>query len=165
MPHNGGVNMVKGRPPKAPELRIADGTHRKHRHGDIEAYGAEVLITKLPKAPDNKGQVFLDCWKHYAQRLIEVGQLSQRDLKPLEALCDAHQDESDAREALRQDGPYFATMQGISRHPAWNTIENLRKFIQAAQINYGFSPVGRSKVPPTVQGKKQSSLQSLNRKA
>jgi P27 family predicted phage terminase small subunit len=157
--------MARGRPPKPPELRIADGTHRKDRHGDIESFGAEVLLSSIPKCPDRKGPVFKSCWRHYAERLIQVGQLCARDIKPLEALCDAHQDESDAREIMSQQGAYFETMSGLSRHPAWNTIEKLRKFIQDAQINLGFSPAGRSKVPPTVQGAKKSSLQSLNRKA
>lgn len=158
--------MARGRPPKPPELRIADGTHRKDRHGAIEAYGAEVLLKVVPDVPKSKGAVFKKCWREYCERLIQVGQFSARDIKPLESLCDAHQDEADTRVVLRQQGEYFATMEGIKRHPAWGTLEKLRKFIQDAQLNFGFSPAGRAKVPATVQsGKKATGLQSLNRKA
>lgn len=158
--------MARGRPPKPPELRIADGTHRKDRHGAIEAYGAEVLLKGVPDVPKSKGAVFKKCWREYCERLIQVGQFSARDIKPLESLCDAHQDEADTRVVLRQQGEYFATMEGIKRHPAWGTLEKLRKFIQDAQLNFGFSPAGRAKVPATVQsGKKSTGLQSLNRKA
>lgn len=157
--------MARGRPPKAPELRIADGTHRNTRHGAIEAYGAEVLLTAVPEAPKSKGAVFKKCWKEYCERLMQVGQFSARDIKPLEALCDAHQDEFNARDIMAQQGEYFETMNGMARHPAWGTLEKTRKFIQDAQLNFGFSPVGRAKVPPTIQGGKKTSLQSLNRKA
>lgn len=157
--------MARGRPPKAPELRIAGGTHRKDRHGAIEAYGAEVLLTAVPAVPKSKGAVFKKCWKEYCERLIQVGQFSARDIKPLEALCDAHQDEANARATMADEGEYFPTMAGIGRHPAWVTLEKTRKFIQDAQLNFGFSPVGRAKVPPTIQGGKKTALQSLNRKA
>lgn len=158
--------MARGRPPKAPELRIADGTHRKDRHGAIQAYGAEVLLNTVPEVPRSKGAVFKKCWREYCERLIQVGQFSARDIKPLESLCDAHQDEADTRLILKVQGEYFPTMAGIARHPAWATLEKLRKFIQDAQLNFGFSPAGRAKVPATVQsGKKSTGLQSLNRKA
>lgn len=152
------------RHPKAPSLRIADGTHRKGVHGPKEAYGAETVLTELPRAPAKKKAEFTRRWKQYAGELLAVGVLTARDLPALEALCDAHQDEADARADIQKNGDYFPTMSGMARHPGFVTMEKARAFIQQAQMNLGFSPMGRAKVPPALGNTKSSKVQGMNRK-
>ena len=154
-----------GRPPKAPTIRIADGTHRKDRHGPAETLGAETLISEAPKPPSKRRAVFNRWWKHYSEEMVRVGVLTSRDLAALEMLCDARQDESDARDAIKRDGDYFPTMSGMARHPAFTTLEKARAFVHQAQQAMGFSPVGRFKVPPVVGVAKSNKVQGLNRKA
>lgn len=154
-----------GRPPKAPELRIADGTHRKDRHGSKEQYGAETVIDKVPRCPDNKGEEFAKRWKRYCGEMLRVGVLTSRDLDAIEQLCDAHEDQARAQAALIRDGDFIPTQTGFARHPAMLTIEKARIFIMQAQINLGFSPSGRIKVPPKVAAiTKSNKVAGLNRK-
>ena len=153
------------RHPKAPSLRIADGTHRKGVHGPKEAYGAETVLTELPKPPAKKRAEFVRRWKQYGEQMLSVGVLTARDLPALEQLCDAHQDEFDARQDIQTNGQYFPTMGGgIARHSGFVTMEKARAFIQQAQMNLGFSPMGRAKVPPAVGNAKSSKVQGMNRK-
>ena len=152
------------RHPKAPSLRIADGTHRNGVHGPKEAYGSETLLTEVPKPPAKKKTEFVRRWKQYGGEMLQVGVLTARDLPALEALCDAHQDEADARADIARNGDYFPTMSGMARHPAFVTMEKARAFIQQAQMNLGFSPMGRAKVPPATGITKSSKVQGMNRK-
>ena len=157
---------ARGRPPKAPELRIADGTHRKDRHGSKEQYGAETVIEKVPKCPESKGEEFARRWKRYCGEMLRVGVLTSRDLDAIEQLCDAHEDQARAQFALRQDGDFVSTQGGgVARHPAMLTVEKARIYILQAQINLGFSPSGRVKVPPKVSAiTKSNKVAGLNRK-
>jgi len=140
---------MAGRPPKPPALRIADGTHRKDRHGDKNAYGAERYLDKAPKCPEGKQPTFRKWWKHYCEALCNVGQLTERDLAAIEQLCDAHQEVFDAETAIRQDGGrYIATPFGITSHPAVKTLLLSRKQIQTAHAALGFGGSGRCKLPP-----------------
>jgi len=155
-----------GRPPKPPQLRIHDGTHRDDRHGPRAAIGVEKVLTVCPRPTAKKRVVFVKWWKHYCAELITVGVLTARDLAAVETLCDAHQDEADARQALsRAEEQYMPTMSGgLARHPAFITMENARRVVVTMQVNLGFSPVGRNKVPPTAVSDK-SKVQGMNRKA
>lgn len=157
---------TRGRPPKAPQLRIADGTHRKHRHGSKEQYGAETVIEKVPKVPDNKSEVFSRYWKRYCQDMLRVGVLTSRDLSAIEQLCDAHDDQDRAQQAIARDGDYVTTQGGgVQRHPGMLTIEKARLFIMQAQVALGFTPIGRVKVPPKVAASvKSNKVAGLDRK-
>lgn len=154
-----------GRPPKPPELRIADGTHRADRHGDKNAYGSESYIDSMPKCPDGKQPTFRKWWRHYCLAMIKVGQLTERDTSAIEQLCDAHQEVFDAEKELSEAGRYRETPFGISAHPALKTLLLSRKQIQTAQINLGFGAVGRSKVPPRNTTDPKKGVSGLKRKA
>lgn len=155
-----------GRPPKAPQLRIADGTHRKDRHGSKEQYGAEQVIEKVPRCPEGKGEEFARRWKFYCAEMLRVGVLTTRDLPSIEQLCDAHEDQARAQRDLEREGGYIVTQGGgVARHPGMLTIEKARVYILQAQINLGFSPSGRVKVPPKIAAAvKSNKVAGLDRK-
>ncbi len=140
---------MKGRPPKAPELRIADGTHRRDRHGDKDAFGKEQYLESVPACPSGKKPTFRKHWRRYCEALIAVGQLTTRDIPAIEELCEAHQECFEAESSIKSAGArYVETPFGISAHPAVGTILKVRKLIHGMQIALGFTAVGRSKVPP-----------------
>lgn len=135
------------RTPKPPSIHIAAGTHRADRHGDPETLGSDVRITELPKPEKGACAEFKKRWSEYGKRMIQAGTLTERDLPALEALCAAHVELKDAFEVLKSEGRYVVGMQGVVRHPAMTSMEKARAFIRLAQIDLGFSPVGRAKVP------------------
>lgn len=152
----------------APQLRIAKGTHRKDRHGEKAAVGAEQLLAAVPKCPAGKGKEFQKWWKHYCGEMVTTGTLTARDLAPLEMLCDAHQELARAHQVLSEaeaDGiDYVPTMGGgMAKHPVFNVIATCRRQIAAYQVNLGFTPTGRSRVPPSITTDK-AKVQSMKRR-
>ena len=159
----------QGRKPKPPQLRIADGTHRNDRHGQKKAVGSEKVLNEVPKPPTGKGKNFQKWWKHYAGEMLATGTLTARDIAPLEVLCDAQEELAAAMQTMDQaeiDGMlYLPTMGGaMVKHPVFTVISSLRKTILTYQLNLGFTPTGRSKVPPSVVTDKSSKVQGMNRK-
>lgn len=161
------MRQKSGRPPKPPELRLASGTHRNHRHGPRDAIGTETVLTKVPRIPDkSKRPEFRLRWKQYCSCLIDVGRLTIRDLPAIEGICDAHQDYFDAQEKLKNPADqYLKTANGLVRHPAFTTLERCRKFIADEQPNLGFGPSGRTRFPPVKAAGPSNQIQTLNRKA
>lgn len=156
----------RGRPPKPPELRIADGTHIKLRHGPAFAIGAEKKLTAIPKVPNNKGKEFKTHWRVYCDGLLGAGVLSERDIPVITQLCDVHQLLADTLEILGDaDQHYITDDHGIKRHPALTTVERCRNYIASQHLILGFGPSGRAKVPPMVDGAKSTGVQTMNRKA
>lgn len=159
----------QGRPPTPPQIRIAKGTHRDDRHGSKAAIGAEKLLDSVPKVPSGKGEAFKRWWKHYASEMLAAGTLTARDVAPLEMLCDAHQLLADAQvkhdDAERNGELYMPTITGaIAKHPVFQVIAQASKTIAMYQINMGFTPTGRSKVPPANVQSQRNSVSGMNRK-
>ena len=160
------MKQKTGRPPKPPELRLANGTHRNHRHGPRDAIGTETVLSKVPHIPDkSKRPEFRRRWKQYCSCLIAVGRLTSRDLPVIEGICDAHQHYFDAQEHLKDPAKwYIETASGLARHPAFVTLDRCRKFIADEQPNLGFGPSGRARFPPMVAAGQTSQIQTMNRR-
>ena len=157
----------QGRRPKPPQVRIFSGAHRNDRHGSKDAVGSERVLSELPDPPRGKRAEFKKRWQEYGSEMARIGILTARDLPALELLCDAHQQAAEAEESLEEAGdPYLPTMGGgLQRHPAFTTLREARSLIQKMQLNLGFSPVGRSSVPPTVETGKTKGVQNISRRS
>jgi phage terminase small subunit len=105
--------------PTPPQLRVANGTHRKDLHGSATAIKSEPVLIKVPPVPRGKRAEFKRRWKFVCQQLVNVGILTGRDVFGVEQLCDAYQEVYDAEQRIKKDGLYMRGRQaGLVLHPA-----------------------------------------------
>lgn len=112
--------MVRGPKPKAIALHIADGTLRKHRHGDPKSRAETPAPEgKLPARPASLKGDAKTFWDKHIVPLEPLGVLTKVDLPLLEALCETY---ALYRLALKQ-ARQFPLMQDARM--AWKTYADL----------------------------------------
>lgn len=170
-----GVNSMPdkktGGQPKPPQLHIIQGTFREDRHGSRDAVMSEEVLKRVPTAPAMSSDVFKRWWKSYCDDLIQVGVLTQRDLKAVQMLCDAHEQmekASDIRDEAERNGMlYYLNDSGnYVKHPALAEINALRTVIQKYQKELGMTPTARLRITPKIPDqskKKNGGVQSMSR--
>lgn len=133
-------------PPRKPQaLKKAAGTYREDRHGG----GLEVPVEK-PKTPDHLDAISRETFDRLANRLEQLGVVSDLDAISLEMLAEAWEDYKAARAIIKKLGVTYEseTATGTIRRPnpevaimqeAWNRVY---KLIQ----HFGLTPSSRARV-------------------
>lgn len=159
-----------GGQPKPPQLHIIQGTFREDRHGSKDAVLSEQVLSKVPAPPPMVSAVFKRWWKSYCEDLIQVGVLTQRDLKAVHMLCDAHEQfelACEIRDEATRNGTLYSYNDSGNpvKHPVLAEILSLRPIIQKYQKELGMTPTARLRITPRIpdQKTKKPAVQSMNR--
>jgi len=129
--------------PKAPQLKVVDGTFRKDR----DSHGAAVEMG-LPDCPVWLPKNAKKYWKKIGPELAKSGLIAKVDSAMFSAHCDSVGKFEEVTRLLAElDDCLEKTPQGFTVQSAMFTVRNkLWDQVKSSAQEFGLSPVARSKV-------------------
>ena len=136
--------MVAGRKRIPTAVKIAEGTHRKDRHGIASAEPGNA-IQGTPEAPSGLGESALVVWGQVLPLIVEAGYLSDLDLHSFERFCLLHDELKDCERVIDEDGAYHVLESGsIQQHPAVNRKMKILDLIRRYETDFWLTPTARA---------------------
>lgn len=145
-----------GRRPTPVELKVARGTDRKDRDGDVANRPKGATLSVIPDPPESLGEIGRARWEETCRRLTTMGVLEDRYLQAVEAYCLAYDALAAANAVIAKEGMYYAvgTNGAVAKHPAATEAKNARDEIRRYQVEFGFTPSAAGSVKSKTADKK-----------
>lgn len=145
----------RGRPRKPTEIKIADGTYRKHRDKGRGKEVKQQALEGIPDPPEHLGETGRVKWIEAASWLLQCGILEPRYLHSLLLYGEAWDRKERAENAVREQGEYLTTFTGgMQKHPAMNVIREAFDQIHKLHGQFGFTPSASASIHQIQQTKK-----------
>lgn len=145
----------RGPKPRPVELKVADGTYRADRDGEISDLPKVSPIGSVPQPPAELGSVGAGIWTEKAPKLMEAGLLTPLDIAALTTYCRAHDEIAKCDEMVAEHGELIATKDSMKGNPAvgwrFQWLEVKRRY----EAEFGMTPSARSSIKvekPKTQG-------------
>jgi P27 family predicted phage terminase small subunit len=131
-------------PRKPVNAHLLQGTFREDRQPKAKGE----FILEIPPAPESLSAYAREEWVQLAPRAVELGTLTEADLRAFALLCETLATEREAREIISKDGITLPTGgDGKKGHPAIRILETARTQAMRLFDAFGLTPKGRQHVP------------------
>ncbi len=136
---------MRGRRPKPTTLKVITGNPGKRPLPASEPKPPPAL--KLPEPPLDLGDDALAEWKRVTPRLLELGLVTEVDLAPLAAYCQAYGRWVDAEAQLENEGLTLTTSKGnVIQNPLLGIANKARNDMVRFAAEFGMTPSARTRV-------------------
>lgn len=134
----------RGPMPEPNALRLAKGTYRKDKHGDIDKE-LKPDINPLPKPPSSLGVKGKAVWKRVGETLVKLNLLSENDYETFQLYCETYDFENRIAIQIAKEGDFVKSSKGnMIAHPGIRLIrECLRDRARYARL-FGMNPSDRT---------------------
>jgi len=134
----------RGPMPEPNALRLAKGTYRKDKHGDIDKE-LKPDIVPLIKPPSSLGVKGRSVWNRVGETLVKLNLLSVNDYETFQLYCETYDFEHDMQIQIAKDGHFVKTKTGaLLVHPGVRLLrECLRDRARLARL-FGMNPSDRT---------------------
>lgn len=128
------------RKPTAMLERIGNPNVARQRAGEPDR------IPELPPKPE-LSKVAAEAWERYEPMLSATGVLSKTDGLALEVLVETYAEWHRAKEAVKDEGPYYLTPTGQRKpHPAVRQRAEARRDLCRMLREFGLTPASRAEI-------------------
>ena len=103
-----------------------------------------VRLTVAPQPPTYLTDAAKAEWRRVAPACVELGVLTQTDLRALELLCSALAQEAELVAALSRDGPTVGGVGTTKANPAGRLLCETRAHALRLMSEFGLTPKGRN---------------------
>jgi len=149
--------MGKRGPRKEPAVvKLARGTFRSDRDGDIGQAPKTPLVVDCPPPPDYLGEHGRNAWLDVLPGIIEGGYFTQLDLRAFgRGYCRAHDEVAKCDAVLAEEGEHATAESGyVCQHPAVNQRFKWLDIIRRYEDAFWLNPTARSGKQVAAPGKR-----------
>lgn len=137
------------------ELKVARGTYRADRDGDLSELPQVSPIANVPQPPIELGSIGASIWVEKAPELMAAGLLTPLDLLQLADYCRAHDEIAKCDEMIAEHGELIATKDSMKANPAVGWRFQWLEVKRRIATEFGMTPSARSSIKvekPKTQG-------------
>lgn len=137
----------RGRPPKPPILHIAEGTHRRDRHGDPAEAVPSFGVPERPKRLTGEARKL---WESVVPGLVSSGVATERDTYALAEMCEwykRYRKAATQADKIAATNPYWADLLRAAK-TAWTEFDRVA-------ARFGLTPADRAKLKTETPSKPQ----------
>ena len=134
---------MAGRKPKPTALKVLEGNPGKGKLNKYEPNPGR----DMPQCPDWLLDDAKDEWNRLADKMNQMGILSEVDQAAFAAYCQAWARWKEAQEQIEINGSVFVTEKGYQQQSPWVGIANTsQKLMMQAASEFGLTPSSRSRI-------------------
>lgn len=134
----------RGPLPEPNALRIAKGTYRPDKHGDVSKE-VKPKIIDLPEPPKSLGKEGREAWNRLGKTLIALNLLSENDYETFRLLCETFDFEKQLNLQAQKDGLVVLNSKGtMIVHPCIRLARECLRDRNRLMRLFGMNPSDRS---------------------